>query len=133
MLERLSQAAQHELTNIVTLLLGITIGASMGGKDFLQWNTVLILVIGFLAFVFDTAGGVLFAKFVNLFLKKKVNPMIGAAGISHRTEDGAEGRPLELYTDAGDRRERVRSDRLHHRRRGADLTAFIGGNDNVCW
>jgi len=81
-LERLSQAAQKELTNIVTLLLGITIGASMVGKDFLQWNTVLILVIGFLAFVFDTAGGVLFAKFINLFLKKKVNPMIGAAGIS---------------------------------------------------
>jgi oxaloacetate decarboxylase beta subunit len=81
-LERLSQAAQKELTNIVTLLLGITIGASMSGVDFLQWNTVVILVIGFLAFVFDTAGGVLFAKFVNLFLKKKVNPMIGAAGIS---------------------------------------------------
>lgn len=81
-LERLSQAAQKELTNIVTLLLGITIGASMAGIAFLQWNTVIILVIGFLAFVFDTAGGVLFAKFVNLFLKKKVNPMIGAAGIS---------------------------------------------------
>ncbi len=81
-LERLSQAAQKELTNIVTLLLGITIGASMVGKEFLQWHTLLILIIGFLAFVFDTAGGVLFAKFVNLFLKKKVNPMIGAAGIS---------------------------------------------------
>lgn len=81
-LERLSQAAQKELTNIVTLLLGITIGSSMQGEYFLQWNTVLILIIGFLAFVFDTAGGVLFAKFINLFLKRKVNPMIGAAGIS---------------------------------------------------
>ena len=81
-LERLSQSAQNELAHIVTLLLGITIGSSMTGTTFLQWDTVLILVIGFLAFVFDTAGGVLFAKFVNLFLKKKVNPMIGAAGIS---------------------------------------------------
>lgn len=81
-LERLSKAAQNELANIVTLLLGITIGSTMIAQSFLQWDTILILVIGFLAFVFDTAGGVLFAKLLNLFLKKKVNPMIGAAGIS---------------------------------------------------
>ena len=81
-LERLSKSAQNELANLVTLLLGITIGSTMIGSTFLQWDTLLILLIGFLAFVFDTAGGVLFAKFINLFLKKKVNPMIGAAGIS---------------------------------------------------
>ncbi len=81
-LKRLSESAQNELANIVTLLLGITIGSTMSAQTFLQWNTVIILIIGFLAFVFDTAGGVLFAKFINLFLKKKINPMIGAAGIS---------------------------------------------------
>lgn len=81
-LERLSKAAQNELANLVTLLLGITIGSTMAAEKFIQLDTLLILVIGLLAFVFDTAGGVLFAKFVNLFLKKKINPMIGAAGIS---------------------------------------------------
>ncbi len=81
-LERLSISAQNELANLVTLLLGITIGATMVAKDFLTWQTALIFLIGILAFVFDTAGGVVFAKFINLFLKKKVNPMIGAAGIS---------------------------------------------------
>lgn len=81
-LERLSKSAQNELANLVTLLLGITIGSTMVASTFLQWDTLLILLIGFLAFVFDTAGGVLFAKFINLFLKKKINPMIGAAGIS---------------------------------------------------
>ncbi len=81
-LERLSKSAQNELANLTTLLLGITIGSTMKGEYFLQLNTILILIIGFLAFVFDTAGGVMFAKLINLFLKKKVNPMIGAAGIS---------------------------------------------------
>ena len=81
-LKRLSDSAQNELANIVTILLGITIGSTMSGETFLQWNTVMILIIGFLAFVFDTEGGVLFAKLINLFLKKKINPMIGAAGIS---------------------------------------------------
>lgn len=81
-LGRLSNAAQNELANIVTLLLGITIGSTMGAAQFLTWNTGLIFAIGILAFIFDTAGGVLFAKFINLFLKKKVNPMVGAAGIS---------------------------------------------------
>ena len=83
-LERLSQTAQNELAYLVTLLLGITIGASMKAADFLTWKTLLIMGMGLVAFVFDTAGGVLFAKFVNLFLPKdrKVNPMIGACGIS---------------------------------------------------
>ena len=80
-LERLSISAQNELANLVTLLLGITIGATMKASQFLQPQTALIFAIGILAFVFDTAGGVIFAKVVNLFLKKKVNPMIGAAGI----------------------------------------------------
>jgi sodium ion-translocating decarboxylase beta subunit len=81
-LERLNKAAQNELSNIVTLLLGITIGATMNYEAFLQPVTLAILALGFVAFVFDTAGGVLFAKLLNLFSKKKINPMIGAAGIS---------------------------------------------------
>ncbi len=81
-LERLSKTAQNELANLVTILLGLTIGSTMVAENFLQWNTLLIMGLGLVAFVFDTAGGVLFAKFLNLFRKEKVNPMIGAAGIS---------------------------------------------------
>lgn len=81
-LNRLSTAAQNELSNLVTLLLGITIGSTMVGQQFLTVQTALIMGIGLLAFVFDTAGGVLFAKLVNLFLKQKINPMVGACGIS---------------------------------------------------
>ncbi len=78
----LSDAAQNMLANLITLLLGITIAFSMQADAFVRFDTVLIMAIGLLAFVFDTIGGVLFAKFMNLFLKNKVNPMIGAAGIS---------------------------------------------------
>jgi len=81
-LERLSLSAQNELASIVTILLGITIGACMRADDFLTPATIMILALGLVAFVFDTAGGVLFAKFLNLFRKEKINPMIGAAGIS---------------------------------------------------
>ena len=81
-LERLSKAAQNELANLVTLLLGITIGATMQYEAFLNYKTLIIMAMGLLAFVFDTAGGVLFAKLLNLFSKNKVNPMVGAAGIS---------------------------------------------------
>lgn len=81
-LEKLSKAAQNELSSLVTLLLGITIGSTMTSDAFLNWGTLGILALGIVAFVFDTAGGVLFAKFLNLFLKNKVNPMLGAAGIS---------------------------------------------------
>ena len=81
-LDRLSSTAQNELANIVTLLLGITIGATMQAEQFLQIQTLLIMALGLVAFIFDTAGGVLFAKLINLFSKNKVNPMIGAAGIS---------------------------------------------------
>ncbi len=81
-LENLSQTAQHELANLITLLLGITIGSTMVADKFIDPVTGMILLLGLFAFVFDTAGGVLFAKTLNLFLKKKINPMIGAAGIS---------------------------------------------------
>ena len=81
-LERLSKTAQNELANLVTILLGLTIGSTMVATNFLRWDTLLIMGLGLLAFVFDTAGGVLFAKFLNLFRKNKINPMIGAAGIS---------------------------------------------------
>ena len=80
--ERLSNTAQNELANLVTILLGLTIGSTMLASNFLRWDTALIMSLGLVAFIFDTAGGVLFAKFLNLFLKHKVNPMIGAAGIS---------------------------------------------------
>jgi len=81
-LERLSLGAQNELANIVTILLGITIGSSMQADKFLSFATIMILLLGLVAFIFDTAGGVIFAKVLNLFRKEKINPMIGAAGIS---------------------------------------------------
>ena len=78
----LSDTAQNILANLITLLLGITISFSMRADQFVTKETLLILVIGLFAFVMDTIGGVLLAKFMNLFLKKKINPMIGGAGIS---------------------------------------------------
>ena len=81
-LDSLSETAQRVLANLVTLFLGITIATQMQFDKFLRRETLLILGLGFIAFIFDTAGGVIFAKFLNLFLKEKINPMIGAAGIS---------------------------------------------------
>ena len=81
-LDSLSGTAQSELSNLVTLFLGITIAEKMQADAFLNPQTLLILGLGLVAFIFDTAGGVLFAKFINIFAKKKINPMIGAAGIS---------------------------------------------------
>ena len=81
-LNSLSETAQNVLANLITLLLGISITAHMTAEEFLRVDTLLILALGLIAFVFDTFGGVLFAKVLNLFVKKKVNPMIGAAGIS---------------------------------------------------
>ena len=81
-LDSLSQTAQNALANLVTLLLGISVAFRMQANDFLTWQTLLILALGLVGFVFDTVGGVFFAKFLNLFSKKKINPMIGAAGIS---------------------------------------------------
>lgn len=81
-LDSLSETAQKVLANLVTIFLGISIATQMTAEKFLDWRTLLILGLGLIAFIMDTAGGVLFAKFLNLFLKKKINPMIGAAGIS---------------------------------------------------
>ncbi len=78
----MSETAQNQLANLITLLLGITISFSMKAEDFVRIETLMIMVIGLFAFVMDTIGGVLLAKFMNLFLKKKINPMIGGAGIS---------------------------------------------------
>lgn len=81
-LNSLSETAQNVLANLVTIFLGLTIASQMQAEKFLRTDTLLILGLGLAAFIFDTAGGVIFAKFLNLFLKNKVNPMIGAAGIS---------------------------------------------------
>ncbi len=81
-LNNLSNTAQNELANLITLLLGITISFSMKADAFVRFDTLLIMEIGLIAFIFDSIAGVLFAKFLNLFLKEKINPMIGAAGIS---------------------------------------------------
>ncbi|WP_312644412.1 sodium ion-translocating decarboxylase subunit beta [Hydrogenoanaerobacterium sp.] len=81
-LDSLSQTAQKEFANIITLLLGITISFSMVADKFVRLDTLFIMLIGLVAFVFDTIGGVFFAKFLNLFSKNKINPMVGAAGIS---------------------------------------------------
>ena len=80
--ERLSKTVQNELMNIVTIFLGITVGATATASTFLSWNTIKIIVMGVVAFGLGTAGGVLLAKFMNLFLKKKINPLIGSAGVS---------------------------------------------------
>ncbi len=80
--ENLSNCAQNELANLVTLLLGITIGGTMSAERFLTVEVGLIMALGAVAFVFDTVGGVMFAKLLNLFSAKKINPMIGACGIS---------------------------------------------------
>lgn len=81
-LDTLSTAAQTVLVNLVTLLLGITIASTMKADAFVTVQTVMIMTLGLLAFVFDTIAGVVFAKILNLFVKQKVNPMVGAAGIS---------------------------------------------------
>ncbi len=83
-LNSLSQTAQKELANLITILLGITIASTMTGDKFVRLDTIMVLGLGIFAFVFDTAGGVLFAKLMNRFMPqdKKINPMIGACGIS---------------------------------------------------
>ena len=80
--ERLSKTVQNELMNIVTIFLGVSVGCTATGATFLSWSTIKILIMGVVAFSFGTAGGVLLAKFMNLFLKEKINPLIGSAGVS---------------------------------------------------
>lgn len=81
-LNRLSETAQNDLANLITLLLGITISFSMRAEHFVTLQTLMIMALGLFAFVFDTVGGVLFAKLLNLFSRTEINPMVGAAGIS---------------------------------------------------
>ena len=80
--DRLSKGAQNELANIVTLLLGLAISTTLAADRFLQPTTLVIIGMGLVAFILDTGVGVLSAKFLNLFRKEKINPMVGAAGIS---------------------------------------------------
>lgn len=100
-LDSLSETAQKVLANLITILLGITIASQMQAENFLKLDTLLILGLGLVAFIFDTAGGVIFAKFLNLFLKKenKINPMIGAAGISAFPMSGRVVHKLALEED----------------------------------
>lgn len=81
-LNTMSDTAQNNLSNLITLLLGITISFSMRAERFVTVDTLMIMLIGVFAFVVDTIGGVMLAKFINLFSKEKINPMVGAAGIS---------------------------------------------------
>jgi len=81
-LRALSETAQNALANLITLLLGITIAFTLQADQFIRWETIMILLLGLVAFIINTVGGVLFGKFLNLFLKTKLNPMIGATGIS---------------------------------------------------
>lgn len=80
--DRLSDTAQNALMNIVTIMLGVTVGATANGQDFLQLKTILIVILGFVAFGFSTAGGVLLGKLLYVITKGKINPLIGAAGVS---------------------------------------------------
>jgi len=81
-LNSLSETAQNVLANLITILLGITIASQMKASDFLKVDTLVIIGLGLVAFIFDTFGGIMVAKIMNIFSKKKINPMIGAAGIS---------------------------------------------------
>ena len=81
-LNRLSETAQNDLANLITLLLGITIAFSMRADQFVTVQTIMIMALGLVAFIFDTIAGVVFAKLLNIFSRTKINPMVGAAGIS---------------------------------------------------
>jgi oxaloacetate decarboxylase beta subunit len=80
--ERLTKTSQNELLNIVTIFLGISGGATMKAEGFLRWQPIYIFVLGLVAFGFSTFGGILLAKIFNLFLREKINPLIGSAGVS---------------------------------------------------
>ena len=80
--DRICKTAQNELMNIVTIFLGISVGATATAANFLNLETIKIMVMGVCAFALGSAGGVLLAKFMNLFLKNKINPLIGSAGVS---------------------------------------------------
>lgn len=100
-LDSLSKTAQEALTNLITLLLGITISFSMRAEVFVRAETLLVMGIGLVAFVFDTVGGVLLAKVLNLFLKEKINPIVGAAGISAFPMASRVAQKIALEEDKG--------------------------------
>ncbi len=100
-LDSLTKTAQDVLTNLITLLLGITISFSMRADAFVCAETLLVMGIGLVAFVFDTVGGVLLAKILNLFLKEKINPIVGAAGISAFPMASRVAQKLALEEDKG--------------------------------
>lgn len=120
-LDSLSETAQKVLANLVTIFLGITIACQMQAEKFLMPETLLILGLGLFAFIFDTAGGVLVAKFLNLFLKKKINPMIGAAGISAFPMSGRVVHKMGLAEDKG-------NFLLMH-----SIGVNVSGQDRVCY
>ena len=80
--ERLNKSAQNEIANVATLFLGVTIGSTMSAASFLNWQTIGILGLGLLAFILDTVAGLLFGKLMAALSRGKINPLIGAAGIS---------------------------------------------------
>ncbi|HDH88015.1 MAG TPA: sodium ion-translocating decarboxylase subunit beta, partial [Desulfobacteraceae bacterium] len=80
--KRLADTAANELMNIVTILLGISVGATMSAEAFLKPQVIFVFIMGLVAFAFSTAAGILLAKFMNLFFKEKINPLIGSAGVS---------------------------------------------------
>ncbi len=100
-LNNLNKTAQNELANLVTLVLGITIGGTMTAEGFLTGSTLMIMALGLVAFIFDTAGGVLLAKFINIFKKQKINPMVGGAGISAFPMSGRVIAKMALAEDKG--------------------------------
>ena len=131
--ERLSKTAQNELMNIVVIFLGVSVGATAKAETFLEMKTLGILLMGVLAFMFGTAGGVLLAKFMNLFLPegKKINPLIGSAGVSavpmaaRVSQKEAKGGPEQLPAHARHGSERCRCHRLRRRRRRSDCPVRI--------
>ena len=82
MLNALSASAQNELVNLVSILLGLCVSVKMEYSEFLQFDTLLVMGLGLVGFIMDSVGGVMFVKLLNLFRKEKINPMVGAAGIS---------------------------------------------------
>lgn len=137
-LDRLSKTMQNELMNIVTIFLGISVGATATGATFLSPKTLAIMGMGVVAFGFGTAGGVLLAKFMNLFLKEKINPLIGSAGVSavpmaaRVSQKVGQAETRQLPADARHGPQRGRRHRLGHRRGRADLPVrLIGGNYGI--
>ena len=126
--ERLQKTAGNELMNIVTIFLGFTVGATATATTFLSVQTLEIMAMGIVAFGFGTAGGVLLAKLMNLFLKEKINPLIGSAGVSAvpmaaRVSQvvGQKENPLQLPAHARHGPERCRCYRFRYRRRRPDV------------